>query len=85
MTEAVRAYRCPSCGAPKPGAGTSRCLYCETISDHTGQALTETEAAIREYYDTSLLSNCANISFGGYESIGDMVRRTQAVGRMKSI
>jgi hypothetical protein len=47
--------------------------------------LTETEAEMREYYDTSLLSNMATLRFYGYESISDMVRRTQAIGRMISI
>lgn len=85
MIGAMRAFRCPSCGAPKPEAGTSRCLYCETISDRAGQVLTETQSEMREFYDTSLLSNCATISFYGHESISDMVRRTQAIGRMISI
>ena len=97
MIGAMKEYRCPSCGAPKPRAGTCRCLYCETVSDCRGQALTETEAEMREYYDfdlltevrnswsceeTTLLSNMAPLQFYGYSAIKDMKHRTEAIGRM---
>lgn len=82
MTGAMKEYRCPSCGAPKPRAGTCRCLYCETVSDCRGQVLTETEAEMREYYETSLLSNMAPLQYYGYSAIKDVKHRTEAIGRM---
>jgi hypothetical protein len=57
-------------------------LYCETISDHAGQVLTETKAEMREYYDTSLLPNVANLQFYGYATMQDMKRHTESIGRM---
>lgn len=60
MTDSAKAYRCPSCGAPKRQSGLCKCDWCGTLSFmrySTDDGKSQAQHGLPNFYDTDVLSD----------------------------